>query len=143
MRRRESLEERIVWGVVGAIVAPFRRLWPGFFAGPKMTKDEVFTAWKSVLELKHHEDVEHLKSALVEADKIFDRALKGLGSGETLGDRLRAARRYFSAPAYHRAWEGHKVRNRLVHEVDHNLSSGAIKEAIEDIEAALRDLKLL
>jgi hypothetical protein len=61
-----------------------------------------------------------------------------------MGDRLRNAGSIFSnRDTYQAAWNGHKLRNRLVHETNYQTISWEAKEAIQDFEKALRDLGVL
>ena len=80
-----------------------------------------------------------LKSAINEADKLLDYALREAGaSGETMGDRLRSAGARFSNR--NDVWRAHKLRNALAHEVGFDLVPSQAKEALSDFEQGLRDL---
>ena len=83
----------------------------------------------------------HMKSALVDADKLLDFVMKSRGlRGETMGDRLKNAVKYFERTQYNRIWEAHKLRNRLVHEIDSNFNENYIKTAFSDLKSAIRKL---
>ncbi len=86
-----------------------------------------------------------LKNALGEADKLFDHALRQLGyGGQTMGDRLKAARDGFSDRAItDGVWRAHKLRNALAHEVGFDLVPTQAREALRDFERGLRDLGAL
>jgi hypothetical protein len=84
------------------------------------------------------------KSAVMEADKLLDLALKTLGiNGETMGERLKMSRDLFSFEGYQAAWEGHKVRNKLAHEHEFDLLHARALETMENFKKALTDLKAL
>lgn len=84
------------------------------------------------------------KSAIMEADKLLDLALKNLGvRGETMGERLKASQRLLSYESYQAAWEGHKVRNRMAHEYGYDLLHARAVETMENFKKALEDLKAL
>lgn len=84
--------------------------------------------WKSTIKAKLKEidakyynssDINILKSGLVEIDKLYDHTLKMSGyKGETMGERLKNAKKYYEWKQYNEIWEAHKYRNRLVHEFD-------------------------
>lgn len=61
-----------------------------------------------------------VKDALIESDKLLDFFLKNKRfKGDTLGERLKSAKSFFSKEDYNDLWQAHKLRNQLVHEVDH------------------------
>ena len=83
-----------------------------------------------------------LQLAIFEADKLLDHALKGRGfRGETMGERLKGANRAFMNT--NAVWDAHKLRNRLAHEQNVQLSTGAADRALASFKAALKDLGAL
>ena len=89
-------------------------------------------AWKKVLA---HEN---LTLKVVEADKVLDEALKLLGYRGSLGDKLKAAGpRFRDVEAL---WAAHKLRNKLVHELDQSPADREVDEAVKAFHAALTDL---
>ncbi len=75
-----------------------------------------------------------LKSTLIDADKLLDYALKTRGiKGDTMGHRLKNAKHLFDANTYNHAWESHKTRNRLVHEIDFIPSNDEIRRSIQHL----------
>ena len=64
--------------------------------------------------------------------------------GETMGERLKIAQKRFSRyDIYQDVWEAHKLRNRVVHEVDNELLHHDAKKAIDYFRRGLRDLGIL
>lgn len=64
-------------------------------------------------------DYTMIKTTVVDADKLFDFCLKKKGiNGKTMAERLSRAKPYFKSSDYNDIWSAHKVRNRLVHEMD-------------------------
>ena len=60
------------------------------------------------------------KLAVIEADKLADTVLKKAGvKGESMAERLRQVEKIADRSVYQRMWEAHKVRNELVHEINH------------------------
>ncbi len=77
--------------------------------------------------------------AIINADKLLDEALKKRKfKGKTMGERMVAAQRDISDNDG--VWFAHKLRNRLVHEVDVKLKEADIKKALVGVRQALKDL---
>lgn len=75
-----------------------------------------------------------LKHALIEADKLVDHTLKlQRFSGETFADRLRSAGKNLNQHLNDEIWQGHKVRNEIVHEQGNNISNSELKTATEKL----------
>lgn len=105
---------------------------------------------KALVHVQWHAIEQHLsaggptrfKSAVIEGDKLVDYCLKELQvPGETMGDRMRAARGHFSN--YEGLWAAHKLRNQLVHEVSTEVHSGEAKTQTARFKRALKDLGAL
>lgn len=80
--------------------------------------------------------------AIIGADKLLDEALrKRKFKGKTMGERLVSAQRNLSNNDG--VWFAHKLRNRLVHEVDVKLSEREVKKALIELRQALRDVGAL
>jgi len=83
-----------------------------------------------------------LASAVSEADKLLDYALKQSGvRGETMGERLKQGGGRFSD--INAIWSAHKLRNTLAHEVEFDLVPSVAKEAIASFRRGLQDLGAL
>ena len=83
------------------------------------------------------------KFAVVEADKLADMILKEAGfPGETMGDRLSSIEKGQLANLDN-LWEAHKIRNKLVHDVNYFLRHAEARRAVELYEVALRELQAL
>lgn len=118
----------------------------------------VFIAISSTGRHNHHFDVEDYQTrflkienslsrenklsynaAVIEADKLLDRALMELGiPGKTMGERLKASSRRFSQ--LNSVWYAHKQRNQIAHEQDFNLEYSQAKHALASFRQALKDL---
>jgi hypothetical protein len=80
-----------------------------------------------------------LKAALFEADKLLDYCMIGKGfAGETMGERLKSSGARFNN--LNSVWNAHKLRNQLAHEVSHDMVANQVKQAINDLGNAIRDL---
>ncbi len=83
--------------------------------------------------LKSDSSIE-LKHALIEADKLVDHTLKlQRYYGETFADRLRNAQNNIQPNLCNVIWQGHKVRNEVVHEQGNNISNAELKTAAEKL----------
>ena len=118
----------------------------------------VFIAISSTGRHNHHFDVEDYQTrflkienplsrenklsynaAVIEADKLLDRALMELGiPGKTMGERLKASSGRFSQ--LNSVWYAHKQRNQIAHEQDFNLEYNQAKHALASFRQALKDL---
>jgi len=80
--------------------------------------------------------------AVIDADKLFDEALKKRSyRGKTMGERLVAAQHEISDNDA--VWYAHKLRNRLVHEPTIRLRKNEAKNALAGIRQGLKDLGAL
>ncbi|MBP9747462.1 hypothetical protein KBD13_00820 [Patescibacteria group bacterium] len=82
------------------------------------------------------------KLAIIEADKLLDRVLRGVGfPGETFAERLKVAE--YKHKVLREMWEPHKLRNRLVHEESFTVSERQAEQALALYKRALQSLRLL
>ena len=80
--------------------------------------------------------------AVLNADKLVDRALKERGiKGQIMSERMKKARSLFSNN--NSLWGAHKLRNRIAHESDVDVSSEDARNALNAFEQALKDLGAL
>jgi hypothetical protein len=80
--------------------------------------------------------------AIIQADNLLDEALrKRKFKGKTMGERMVAAQR--TIIDNDAMWTGHKLRNKLVHEVDVPLTEKEVKNALIGLRGALKDLGAL
>jgi len=110
------------------------------------TRDSVKTGWQNVQSLVASRNPSSLKQAVVLSDKILDAVLKDLVAGETEGDRLKEAKArelFSSQEIYNKAWDAHKMRNSLVHEVNYDPPYYVCNDAVSKFGEVLRDLRAL
>lgn len=82
-----------------------------------------------------------LKHALIEADKLVDHTLKLQHfSGATFADRLRSAQGNVHQNIYNDIWQGHKVRNEIVHEQGNHISNPELKSAAEKLLRYIKNI---
>jgi len=81
------------------------------------------------------------KIAVIEADKTLDRALLKKGfAGESLGDKLKDMVPADLPEVYEEVWEAHKIRNKIVHEPEFELSQGEARKIVGIYERAIRKM---
>lgn len=69
-----------------------------------------------------------VKAALIDLDKLLDFVLKSKNiNGTTLGERVKNSKSIFSKEDYNAVWTAHKLRNKLVHEIENKASINAIR----------------
>ncbi len=98
--------------------------------------------WAAVEQLLAGDSAVLWKSAVVEADAVFDLALKSLGlPGKDFGERMRAARYQYRQIG--QVYPAHQLRNRLVHEAGATVSQAQARQAVEQFKRGLQMLKAL
>lgn len=105
-------------------------------------------------------DVNALKMALMDADKLLDYVLTQYGvSGETLGDRLKNAEKLIvgekikkgqkvsqtewnkykkNKELYNKIWEAHKLRNKLAHELNFEVKNKDLKTSYTSLKRGIK-----
>lgn len=96
------------------------------------------------LSLVERQAAGDLRGAIMQADILLDKALQAANfSGVNVGERLKSAAGHLQRDVLDAAWSAHKVRNRLAHELQYNLSSSEGAPAMRDfrkiIDALLKD----
>ncbi len=82
------------------------------------------------------------KLAIIEADKLLDRVLRGVGfPGETFAERLKVAE--YKHPKLKEVWDPHRLRNRLVHEESYAISERETEKSLAIYKRALHSLRML
>ena len=153
--KHESVEVKIVGGIFKAIAAIFKGLWWLILwpftnkaqrsrGGLLLDKAMVQHRWQEIEMLVNQGGPSRLKSAIIEADKLLDYALRGKGyTGENTGERLKVARKSMSASGYDAAWQVHKLRNHFVHEINAEVLSWEVRKGINNFRHVLKELEIL
>lgn len=99
--------------------------------------------WDEVMRHMESPREAEWKFAIVEADKLVDDLLKSAGyPGESMGERLMNIEKG-QLLGLQGLWEAHKVRNKLVHDVNYFLRYAEARRAIQLYEAVMRELGAL
>ena len=106
------------------------------FTKPRLNKEHFAKKWREVENESNH------MLAIIKADSLVDEALKHAHiKGNTMGERLNHAAGLLRD--LNGAWGAHKLRNRLVHETDTNVTAAQYNFALRQCKKALKDLGAL
>lgn len=134
----------IGWITLAAVVLPVLGA-VGFFIWrwkrpPKIKQDHFKTQWQELQKLLRNKD--RWDVALIEADNLFDEALKkNRFRGGSMGERMVKAQKLFTDNDG--AWIAHKLRKEVESNPDFKLAEKDLKEALIAIRQALKDLGAL
>lgn len=107
-------------------------------------KEIVLQKWNEILRMLDAGGPSHFRQAVLESDKLTNFVLGRMQvSGETMGQRLKSSGNRFPPKVYQGLWDAHKIRNRLVHEMDNEILNYEAKEAIEKYKCALKELGVI
>lgn len=101
------------------------------------TESKIRSDWSNVELALQQKTPSQLRQAVITADRALDSAMRDIFPGETMGERLKAARDRFDPVTYNKIWEGHKVRNALAHEAGYEPPHYVLTEAIENLKKGL------
>jgi len=132
-----------IWYIFGVLALGLLILF--LISRPRKLSEKDFSLvlhkWK---DIEAYTEEKRLKEALMEADKLVDFVLRRLNvRGKTFAERLKLAKSLFSDSNYQALWEAHKLRNKLMHEVNFHLSDYHGETAIDAFYNALKNLKAL
>lgn len=140
---KEPIESKIIHSIGRWI----KRLFTGGSQSnyDRIDRQYVRQKWQEIDDKMRQGGLSYFQSAVLGADKLLDYCLKNLGAqGETMGERLKSSERLFrDRESYQSAWEGHKERNRLVHEHEYEFLHHQAKIAIVNFKKALQGLGVL
>lgn len=103
---------------------------------PRLNKSHFTRHWQQI------EQNSNLTEAVMRADSLLDEALRHAHiRGTTTGERLNNAKGIIRD--INGTWFAHKLRNRIVHEVDRQPNSGECQRALRLFHKALKDLGAL
>ena len=95
--------------------------------------------WLAIEAQLKRDEVSSYHLAVLNADKLLDKALKERGfKGETMGERMKAAKEVWSNA--NAAWGAHKLRNQIAHEHDVRVSYDDARRALGSFKQALKDV---
>ena len=107
---------------------------------PKILNKEDYQAkWLAIENSLDLNNPSSRSMAILNADKLLDQAMAEVGIvGKTMGDRLKKADSHFSD--IQSIWNVHKIRNRIAHEMDFQVSPTTANQAMKIYKEALREI---
>ncbi len=142
---RVQLFDSFIKGLKALFMLPFKNTLKSY-------KNENQELKKEFLDLKMAEIQElirlggpsRFKQAVIEADKLFDLALKSKHArGENMGMRLKNSQNKFNWQTYQGIWEAHKLRNQIVHETNFEVYNYQAQDAVNKFKKGLEELGVL
>ena len=101
--------------------------------------DKYRTKWMAIEQSLDRDLPDTAHMAVLNADKLVDHALKERGAkGKTMGERMKAAQTTWTNR--NSIWEAHKLRNKIAHESDFEVTYDAARRALSGFKQALKDL---
>lgn len=105
-------------------------------------KEKYQTNWLSIENSLQQDNPASYKTAIMDADKLLGHAMAEMGiRGNTMGERLKNSGSRFSD--INAVWTAHKVRNKIAHEVDYQVSYKQAQQSLRIFRKALRDLEAI
>jgi len=102
-------------------------------------KKRVDKKFKEISQLLAIDNESAFRTAIIEADKLLDFILKSKGArGSTLGERLKSSRGLIRD--LNNIWFAHKVRNRLVHDLDSRIKRREAARVIKIFRGTINHL---
>lgn len=127
--------------LVLAVIAVAILIWGKNKRKSALSSSKVWSMWKTIDMHAKDANLIVARQAIVEADKLLDEILKSKVGGKDMGERLRNAQGLFKhRQFYQNAWEAHKVRNKLVHEVGFEINKAEIGQVIANFKGAITGL---
>jgi hypothetical protein len=107
--------------------------------GSRLNKDKYQTKWLQISRSLVRDNHATYPLAVMNADKLLDQALKDRHyKGATMGDRMKSATKSWSNADY--VWGAHKIRNKIAHEPDFDVSYDTAARTLAAFKQALKDL---
>ncbi|MEZ4210609.1 MAG: hypothetical protein R3B38_02770 [Patescibacteria group bacterium] len=135
----------MIYLLVGILVVALAILWL-FRSKPakvsEQDKAKIRAAWDQINNLLDSTDDHAWAKAVMDADKVLDLAMAMVGAqGQGLGEKLKRNEQMLGD--VNRVWNAHKLRNRLAHDVDVNITKPAAVEAVRTFEGVIRRIGLM
>ncbi|MFI5212545.1 MAG: hypothetical protein ACHQTE_01115 [Candidatus Saccharimonadales bacterium] len=108
-------------------------------ASPQLDVNKYRLKWLAVDKQLKRDEPSSYQLAVLNGDKLVDQALRDAAvKGETMGERLKTAKDTFSD--INAIWTAHKLRNRIAHETDAQVSFEEARRALASFKQALKDI---
>ena len=130
--------------IIKKLIAPM----PGRNLGRNLSlqdKEDIRKKWAEIEQLVRLGRPSGFKTAILDADKVLDHALKLLGyRGQTMAERMKnIPRDSHERDFFDDMWQAHKVRNNMVHNMEYEVMDFEAKDAVRKFGRVLRELGAL
>lgn len=107
--------------------------------GTQLDVNKYRMKWMAIEKQMKKDEASSLVIAVLNADKLLDLALKEKQTrGDTMGERMKQSKALWSNA--NDVWNAHKLRNRIAHEDDIQISYNQARQAMAGFKQALKDL---
>ena len=108
--------------------------------GPAALNQQKYqSAWLAIEIAFKKDQTSSYSMSVLEADKLLDKALKERGfTGHTMGERMKSAQKTWTNA--NAVWTAHKLRNKIAHETNVNVTYNAAAHALIAFKRGLKDL---
>ena len=125
--------------IVGALMLAIIAKLTGGKCSKRLNVDDYRVRYLKIENQLKKDEVSSYSLSVLNADKLVDQALRDRGfRGETMGERLKNATSSLSD--CNCTWTAHKLRNRIAHEPDANVTYEEARYAIACFKKTLKDL---
>ncbi|MBP7859505.1 hypothetical protein KA001_00900 [Patescibacteria group bacterium] len=83
------------------------------------------------------DDIGKKRALIVEYDSIMSKILSDLFGKNTVGENLKKAKNRLSYSDYNSLWFSHKIRNRIIHEIESKVEKQDLNMAINNFKKIL------
>lgn len=98
--------------------------------------------WHAITTALKPDQPASFQLAILNADKLLDKALRERSyRGGTMGERMRSAQKTWTNA--NEVWAAHKVRNKIAHETNVDITYKIARTCLHGFERALKDLGAL
>ena len=99
------------------------------------------SGWQEIEKLVQLGGPSNMRQAVIKADKLLEYALINQTGQDTLAAALKLSQKEFSSyEVYDDTWKAHKLRNMVVHDLDHEPGYASLKRAVERFRVALEEV---
>ena len=124
----------LILAVVGVIYLTMTRTM-----NPTLNRVKYQKRWLEIENSLDRNNQASYQMAVLNADKLLDHALKERRlKGESMGERMKSAQKLWSNADH--IWAAHKVRNKLAHESEFQLTREIALRTLAAFKKALKDL---
>lgn len=131
----------VTFFLASIIILLLLALWAITKSNPKGWREMIVKKLTNIDLMVQEGRENDIRTALIQIDAVLDAVLQQKRiSGNTLGERLKNARNQFDRSTYNAVWEAHKLRNRIVHEIDYRPPVAHVKQNYMELKYGIKQL---